>query len=125
IWLVGTDGLIMHYDTESAINIIDKKKTLEYLRVEQNYPNPFSNKCGSSLTTIRFSLGTPQHVNIAIYDILGHRIKVLMSKHVTADMHMVNWDGTDIEGHHVSSGVYLFIIETEHSIIKKKMLVIF
>jgi photosystem II stability/assembly factor-like uncharacterized protein len=124
ICIVGTKGLIMHYNNYSSVSN-NEQKNPNSLQVEQNYPNPLSNNFGRSLTTIRFSLGLPQHVNITIYDMLGHTIKVLMSRSINTDTHIVTWDGTNVDGNRVSSGVYFYIVKTELSIIKKKMLVVF
>ena len=42
-------------------------------QLEQNYPNPFQ-----STTTIAYSLSTPSHVSLAVYDMLGRRIALLL-----------------------------------------------
>lgn len=66
-------------------------------------PNPFNPR-----TAIRFSIATPGHVKVTIYDVRGRRVLDLADE-VMESAGFVSrvWDGTDAHGHSVSSGVYL------------------
>jgi len=76
--------------------------------LEQNYPNPFNPG-----TTIRFGLLQPARVSLAVYNLLGERIRTLVNGQVSAGFHEIAWDGRDEAGRSVSSGVYLYRLETE------------
>jgi len=75
--------------------------------LSQNYPNPFNPN-----TTIRFSLPQAGKVTLAIYNILGERVKTLVDGERAAGVHQIQWDGTDKNGVSVSSGIYLYKIES-------------
>ena len=66
--------------------------------LSQNYPNPFN-----PLTTIRYSVSQPTHVEISVYDLLGHRMETLVSEQKVAGSHEVVFDGRGL-----ASGVYLY-----------------
>ncbi len=85
----------------------------------QNYPNPFN-----PTTTINFGLPQSSHVRITIYDVTGREVKVLTDAGYTPGAHTVTWDGTDISGASVASGMYLYKLETEYFIQSKKMLLV-
>ncbi|UCH11094.1 MAG: T9SS type A sorting domain-containing protein [Fidelibacterota bacterium] len=68
----------------------------------QNYPNPFNLN-----TTINFDIPLSTHVRIAIYDILGRQIIELTNQYLESDYHQVVWDGKDILGQFVPSGIYI------------------
>ena len=66
------------------------------------YPNPFNNQ-----STIEFELAKNLNVSVAIYDLLGRRIKELANQTFPAGTHRLHWDGTNQQGSPASSGVYL------------------
>ena len=72
----------------------------------QNFPNPF-NPC----TEIRYQLAEAGDVRLAIYDLLGQELRVLVSERQPAGWYNVKWDGKDKPGRRVSSGVYLYRLE--------------
>ncbi|UCE17257.1 MAG: DJ-1/PfpI family protein [Gemmatimonadota bacterium] len=76
--------------------------------LSQNYPNPFNPE-----TTISFSISQASHVQLAIYNITGERVRKLVDVEKTAGYHSVIWNGTDERGQEVSSGVYFYSIKTE------------
>ena len=79
----------------------------------QNYPNPFN-----PTTSIRFSLAKSIQVNLEIYNILGQRVKTLVSGELQAGWHEVSWDGTNDAGEQLASGIYIYNLKTpnfEHS----------
>jgi histidinol-phosphate aminotransferase len=88
--IVGLSGL---YDA-----IVPKSFALNTI-----YPNPFNSHCQIEITTV----GT-EKTNLTIYDINGRKIKTVMNKTIPAGNHRIRWDGRDIAGKTISSGVYIF-----------------
>jgi len=58
-------------------------------------------------TQVTFRLGYAEPVHLAVYDLLGRRVRVLRDAVTPAGPHRVVWDGTDDRGVRVPSGVYL------------------
>lgn len=75
-------------------------------KLGQNYPNPFN-----SLTTIPYELPISTNVSLVVYDVLGRRIKILVSEYQEAGRGSVWWDGTDEDGEAVGTGVYIYRLE--------------
>jgi len=67
-------------------------------RLEQNYPNPFN-----SATIIRYMLPDAGYVDLAVYDMLGREIAVLVRQEQTAGEHSVR---VDLPG--LASSVYIY-----------------
>ena len=67
-----------------------------------NYPNPFN-----PTTVIRYDLPTPGPVDLAIYNVVGQRVRTLVRQDRQAGSHQVEWDGRDQNGRAAASGVYL------------------
>ena len=73
------------------------------IKLFQNYPNPFN-----PVTEIRFQLPSTTHVQLVIFDIFGQPIRTLSNKQYTAGIHSVRWDGKNMYGNLVSSGIYFY-----------------
>ncbi len=67
-----------------------------------NHPNPFNPQ-----TTIVFTIDRPRELTVAVYDLSGHRIRTLASRHFNAGENELRWNGQDDSGCAVASGVYL------------------
>ena len=73
-----------------------------------NYPNPFNPE-----TTISFDLPavagmTRQQVELAVFDMLGQRVRTLWAGALAPGRHAYTWDGRDSAGAPAASGVYLY-----------------
>jgi hypothetical protein len=85
--------------------------------LEQNYPNPFN-----PVTTINYNLQKSSPVELTVYNVLGQKIRTLVSSKVQAmGSHSVNWDGRNDNGTQVASGVYLYQLKTGDQVEMKKM----
>ena len=69
--------------------------------LHQSYPNPFA-----EATTVAFELGTPEHVRIVVYDLLGKVVATLADGQYTAGVHRVEFTGD-----HLASGQYMYRME--------------
>jgi hypothetical protein len=85
----------------------------------QNYPNPFNQS-----TEIEFILSRSDFVSLNIYDILGRRIKTLVSENSSSGHKSAYWDGKDNWGKEVCSGVYFYQLKVGEFSETKKMLLL-
>jgi len=99
--------------------LIDVMAAINYVQPEQqpvtathNFPNPFS---PGYITTIQYRFAksvlqkhTGVPITIKIYDLLGRQVTTL--KDANQSMY-VTWDGTNGEGNHVASGLYLYSVQ--------------
>jgi YVTN family beta-propeller protein len=81
------------------------------------FPNPFSRT-----TTIRFAIHKREHVRLAVYDVTGRLVRVLVDADLAPSTYSVAWDGTDGDRRRVASGVYFCKINAEGLARSKKML---
>jgi len=71
------------------------------------FPNPFNPS-----TRISYELPQPQIVELAIFDMSGRRVRLLVSQAEKAGMHSVEWNGCDQQERLMGSGVYLIKLKT-------------
>ncbi|NQV71880.1 T9SS type A sorting domain-containing protein, partial [bacterium] len=82
--------------------------------LKQNYPNPFN-----PTTSISFSIPQAMRVELAVFDILGRQVAKLVSGNRMAGTHTVAFDGAGL-----SSGMYVFRLNTESSSLSRTMILL-
>jgi hypothetical protein len=102
-----------HYSEQVEVSVSIPQK----VRLQQNYPNPSNPE-----TVIEYQLPQEMRVNLQIYDVLGHEIRILVNEHQAAGYYSIVWDGTDKAGTLAASGVYLYALETDKYRVIKKMI---
>lgn len=97
---------------ELATNSFDEDTALPSVVVlDQNYPNPFNPN-----TKIGFSLPESQHISLSVYDILGRKVSTLANEVLPAGQHSVNMDASNL-----SSGLYIYRLQTQNGTITRTM----
>ncbi len=93
------------FKTKVASHIIAIGETgaIDSYQLLQNYPNPFN-----ATTTIEFSLPKASHVKLGIYNLQGQCINVLADQQMPAGRYRYHWNGTDMKGGAVTSGIYFY-----------------
>lgn len=84
-----------------------------------NYPNPFN-----PLTTVTYELKNEAQVDVAIYDIHGHRIKSLVSGVLQRGRNTISWQGNDDFGRAVPSGKYFCQLRVGGQVATRQMTMI-
>ncbi|MBN2426565.1 MAG: choice-of-anchor J domain-containing protein [Calditrichaceae bacterium] len=88
-------------EIQSAIPV-EKPQTIKDYKLHNNHPNPFN-----PTTTISFDVPKiGETAELAVYDILGAKIKTLFSGTVMQNQVNVKWDGRNDLGRLMPSGIY-------------------
>jgi hypothetical protein len=87
----------------TAVEEEEEVITFKDFELFQNHPNPFNNE-----TTIKYTLSKSCHVSLVIYNILGQKVRTLVTEHQGAGVKTVGWDGKDEKGVDLSSGIYFY-----------------
>ena len=89
----------------------------ETFALEQNYPNPFNPS-----TQISFALPEASEVELEIYNIMGQKVRTLVSSSFQAGFHALQWDGANDFGQRVASGIYLYKLQAGSFVQTKRMI---
>lgn len=81
------------------------------IALSQNYPNPFNPS-----TAIEFSLPQAEHVRLTVFDMLGRRVATLVDDFRRSGEHRIDFQASDL-----SSGIYVYSLETETSRVTRTM----
>jgi hypothetical protein len=80
----------------------------------QNYPNPFNPS-----TIIGYRISDFGFVSIEVFDVLGNEVATLVNEDKSPGEYEVSFDATGL-----TSGLYFYRLETDNSVLTKKMLLL-
>ncbi len=102
-----TDNLGRSWNIQLHIQVLREEQEKSVLF--GNFPNPFNPS-----TMIRYRLGHSgvKPTTLVIYDMLGQRIRTLVSEPQTAGSYEVTWDARDDQGRATASGVYIYSLKS-------------
>lgn len=89
------------------------------LALRQNVPNPFASE-----TTVSFTTPQRGRVELAVYDVAGHRVATLFSGEKGAGEHSLRWDGMGDNGRRVGAGIYFCRINAGKESLTRKLVVV-
>ena len=88
-------------------------------QLAQNIPNPFN-----SQTVVDYFLPGTGPVRLEIFSLTGQRVAVLHHGPQQAGYHRLHWDGRDAVGRSVASGLYLYRLVTEGTVLTRKLILL-
>lgn len=81
------------------------------------FPNPFN-----PATNLRYSLKAAGDVRLDIFNVKGQLLKSFSNTHSQPGYYQVSWDGRDINGHLVGTGLYFYRMSSGKYSSSKKMI---
>jgi hypothetical protein len=89
------------------------------LTLAQNHPNPFN-----SQTLIQYGLPQAAPVELRVYSLAGQLVARLVQGHRPAGEYTVYWDGRDVAGGPLGTGVYVYRLSWEKQALSRKLLLL-
>jgi WD40 repeat protein len=80
------------------------------------WPNPFNPR-----VTLSYALPADGAARLAVFDLRGREVAVLVDGASAAGTHVAAWDGRDAGGREVSAGVYLAVLRTEQGTTMRRL----
>ena len=114
--LVGVDGAV---DLLSRFEVGNMDPLPDHYGLNRNMPNPFNPS-----TAIGYQLPEAGLVRLAIYNLLGQEVRVLVDGRKEAGSFTATWDGNDELGRRVATGVYLYRIQAGDFAASRRMLLL-
>jgi len=121
-FILHSSGIEMVRNAQNGVlEVKDRAKTThpipEKLSLSQNYPNPFNAE-----TQIYFAVPKFSTVMVELFNVLGQKIKTLVSGEYQVGEYRVVWDGTNQNGEKVSSGIYMYRLQVDSQTESRKMI---
>ena len=104
------NGLYILAPSLSVVSVESEELPAEVMLLG-NYPNPFNPE-----TTISYALPQGAEVRLAVYDLLGHEVAVLVDGSQPAGQHTVRFDGGDLP-----SGSYVYRLQVGEEVVARTM----
>jgi endo-1,4-beta-xylanase len=101
-------------NAEVTVSKEEKSKIPQGFSLYQNYPNPFN-----PTTNITFSIPKADYVQLTVYDMLGRKVAQLLDGRLAAGQKTVQFNAANL-----SSGTYLYRLQTSEFISTRKLVLI-
>ena len=98
--------VVLEYVLSEPADVQEQMSSPRTFSLSQNVPNPFN-----ADTIIEYGLAEAGHMVIAVYDLMGRRIRTLVDERREAGHWTVRWDGKDSAGRDAASGLYFYRLE--------------
>ncbi|MCE5249371.1 T9SS type A sorting domain-containing protein [bacterium] len=120
-WFTSYNGITSFLDQpgQDPSNIEPASAVPERCIIQGVYPNPFN-----SAATIRYTLRAGDSIELAVFAINGQRVRTLVDEPRQAGDYTVSWNGTDENGHQVSTGLYIARLQSGDRISLAKILLV-
>lgn len=97
---------------KAVVGIEDQSELPKVYALYPAYPNPFNPS-----TTISFDLPKTSKVTLKVFNILGEKVAVLVSRRLSAGSHSYKWDASNL-----ASGIYLYRLQAGDYVEIRKMI---
>lgn len=108
---IGPYGTIAKYEYQRPNNLSETELIIPNFYLEQNYPNPFN-----PATTIKYSIPEEGFIKLVVYNMLGEEVALLVNDFQYAGKYEINFDGAGL-----STGIYIYKVETANFTASKKL----
>ncbi|HEX2984977.1 MAG TPA: T9SS type A sorting domain-containing protein [Ignavibacteriales bacterium] len=108
----GTSGEAAYVFIKNPIGVEEEKNIPANFSLGQNYPNPFNPE-----TKISFNLPVNGKTSLKVYDMLGREVAELVNGELEKGTHTINFNGRSL-----SSGVYIYRLQSGAFTESKKMI---
>jgi len=96
---------------DEATSIEENLNEISAIRLDQNFPNPFSNS-----TNIRFSIDQSERITLRVFNIRGKQVAELMNRRLEPGEYSIRWDAQN-----EAEGIYFYTIRAGRFQDTKKM----
>ena len=87
--------------------------------LKQNYPNPFNEE-----TVINFEVVETNNIEIAIYNVVGQKIRTLEKRKFISGAYQIVWNGKNDLNAKVPTGLYVYKFQADNQTVGKSMILI-
>jgi len=119
VWQTYNATLTYNSADKATLLSVNPNRNPDKFEIANNYPNPFNAE-----TLITYKVPTAGHVELAVYNMLGQKIRTLINKKLSAGAYHKVWDSKADNREDVASGVYFIrVISNNKQQIKKMILI--
>jgi hypothetical protein len=107
-------NLMMSVLIWGGVSVTNPETMPQQFTLHGNFPNPFN-----PVTTITFEMADPAQVRLAVYDMLGREVAVLVDAPMPVGRHSAQFDGSGL-----GSGVYVVRMQADGTLLTSKMMLV-
>ncbi len=110
------DSTVEVYGFQNTTSAAENNRQRIAFKLFQNFPNPFNPS-----TDISFSTAKAGEIELDIYNILGQKVRNLLTGYKPAGNYTLTWNGRNDSGILLSSGRYIYSLKIGENVQTRKM----
>ena len=120
-WLeaIELDGSVEVFGGVSVVYVFDVEESISLTSVSSVYPNPLG---VGAFASFDISVKAGETAELCIYNVRGQLVRAFDG--LSAGKQIIVWDGRDINGREVGSGVYFYRLSSGSSHVVQRMVVV-
>ncbi len=115
-------GGTVYMHSTTGIEIIPSPGKPKGLYLSQNYPNPFNSETKVSYSISKTGSASLAKVELAVFNILGQKVRTLVNKQQKPGSYTLIWDGKNDKGKIMSNGSYIYKLTVDNQSQSKIMI---
>jgi len=119
IFVQGSSKEIYQAAKVHIMQIGAEESAIKYPAMLKNEPNPFKDR-----VTISYNIPITSKTSLEVYDITGKLVKTITNKVETIGHKEAIWDGKDIKGKEMSSGLYFVKLKSGETELTSKVMLL-
>jgi hypothetical protein len=112
-----TQAVLISYESGNSVEYLPGSPT--HFSMKQNYPNPFNDR-----TIIEISIAEAGQIDFIITNILGQIVYNWSDRIIQPGNATIRWDGREMTGRELPSGIYFYRLTSPAGTITKKMMLL-
>lgn len=119
VWSMVMAGWLTTYPDMLPLTAVAGTGRRDVIRLAPPAPNPVRGRA-----SIAFSLDVERDVRLAVYDVMGRQVSMLVDGHRTAGTHTFVWDDRDAQRRTVACGVYYLRLDVGDVHVSRSLVVL-
>jgi hypothetical protein len=111
--------VVLADDSEMTSQMVTVRTNANEMVLHQNHPNPFNPS-----TLIEYTLDKNERVVLAVYDVKGRLVRILVKRRKGPGVYAAEWNGLDDRNRPLTSGVYFYRLRTESRVLTRKAILL-
>jgi len=114
-----SDTLVITITIEDVPLAVEENTVPTEFHTYSAFPNPFNN-----VVVLKWDIPNETNFSVSIFDVMGRQVWFKNCGRVMPGRYSLNWEGKDMFGHSVATGIYVIRMEAGRNLAHQKIILL-